>query len=351
MMRAPKFVYRQAKNVQDAVAALVIEERAMLLAGGTDLVPNMKRRQQTPYMLIDIHRIEKLRKISNGDSMRVGACATLTEIANHRKIRSGYRALARAAQSVATVHLRNMGTLGGNLCLDTRCNYYNQNYEWRKAVSFCMKAPAGTDGHTCQQPDGTSICWVAPGSDRCWAVSSTDTAPALIALGARVSLVGLEGPRELPLEQFYLDDGMAYINKRRDEVLLGVELPPATPARRSTYWKLRRRGAFDFPVLGVAVAIRFAGIDSWERGAVPPGSVVEEARVVLGAVASRPVLVEEASMLVGKPLTDDAIREFAEAATRHARPMDNTDFDLAWRKKVVKSYVVGALTEVRQTAQ
>src|SRR5205085_1657757 len=120
MMRTPKFRYHAARNVQDAVAALVIEERGMLIAGGTDLVPNMKRQQQTPGLLIDIHRIEKLRKIgSDDDGMRVGACATLSEIAGHRKIRSGYRALAHAAQSVATVHLRNMGTLGGNLCLDT----------------------------------------------------------------------------------------------------------------------------------------------------------------------------------------------------------------------------------------
>ncbi len=351
MMRGTKFRYLAARSAADAVAALVVEERAMVIAGGTDLVPNMKRRQQTPGMLVDIHRIEKLRKIGNGDGMRIGACATLTEIESHRKIRSGYRALAHAARAVATVHLRNMGTLGGNLCVDTRCNYYNQTYDWRRAVDFCMKAPKGTDGHTCRTPDGTSICWVAPGSDRCWAVSSTDTAPALIALGAELSVLGVDGVRDMPLERFYLDDGMAYIDKRRDELVTEVRLPPATPARRSAYWKLRRRGSFDFPVLGVAVAVKFSGIDTWERGAVPAHSVVEEARVVLGAVNSRPVIVEAAASLLGRPLSDDAIREVAEAAAGFARPMDNTDFDLAWRKKVVKSYVVGALTEVRQTAQ
>ena len=154
--------------------------------------------------------------------------------------------------------------------------------------------------------------------------------------------------RRIALEELYANDGMAYLTKRREEVLSEVHLPAPTPARRSTYWKLRRRGSFDFPVLGVAAAIRFSGVDSWERGPVAAGSVVEEARIVLGAVESRPVILAEAVALVGKPLTDDAIREVAEAATKHARPLDNTDFDLSWRKKVVKSYVVGALTELRQ---
>ena len=346
MMRVQKFRYHAARDVKDAVATLVIEERAMLLAGGTDIVPNMKRRQQTPAVLVDIHGIQKLRKVSNGDGLTVGACLTLTEVAGHRKIRSAYRALAKAAESVATVHLRNMGTLGGNLCLDTRCNYYNQNYDWRKAIDFCMKAPKGTDGHACAAPDGTSICWVAPSSPRCWAVSSTDTAPALIALGAEVTLVGLAGPRRIPLAQLYGDDGMAFLTKTRDEIVTAVHLPAPSEAWRSTYWKLRRRGSFDFPVLGVAAFLRF-NADVPDRGPVPAGTVVEEARIVLGAVESRPVVLDAASLLVGKPLTEDAIREVADAATKFARPLDNTDFDLAWRKKVVKSYVKEALTELR----
>ena len=346
MMRAPRFRYHAARDVKDAVATLVIEERASLLAGGTDLVPNMKRRQQTPAVLVDIHALPKLRRVTNGDGLTVGACLTLTEVAGHRKIRSRYRALAKAAESVATVHLRNMGTLGGNLCLDTRCNYYNQNYDWRKSIDFCMKAPKGTDGHACATPEGTSICWVAPSSPRCWAVSSTDTAPALVSLDAEVSLVGLEGVRRIPLLDLYGDDGMRYLTKRRDEILTTVHLPPATDRERSTYWKLRRRGSFDFPVLGVAATLRFDA-DVPDRGPVPAGTTVIDARIVLGAVESRPVVLEAANLLVGKPLTEDGIREVAEAATKVARPLDNTDFDLAWRKKVVKSYVKEALTELR----
>jgi 4-hydroxybenzoyl-CoA reductase subunit beta len=229
-----------------------------------------------------------------------------------------------------------MGTLGGNLCLDTRCNYYNQNQEWRQAISYCMKAPAGNGGHACASPDGTSICWVATSSPRCWAVSSTDTAPALIALGADVTLVGPKSKRVIPLEQLYRNDGMSYLTKRPDEILTQVRLKKPASGHRSTYWKLRRRGSFDFPVLGVAAAVTLGR-----------GGTVTAARVVLGAVTSCPVLVPESETLVGKTLSDEAIRAFADECWKHARPLDNTDFDLAWRKKVVKSYVVGALKELR----
>ena len=346
MMRAPQFRYHAARDVNDAARALAGDEHAMLLAGGTDLVPNMKRRQQTPGLVIGIRHIPALRAIGNGSGLTLGACATLTEVAEHQKVRELYPALAKAAGSVATVHLRNMGTLGGNLCLDTRCNYYNQNHEWRQAISYCMKAPAGTGGQACSSPDGTSICWVATSSPRCWAVSSTDTAPALIALGAEVTLLGPDGERRIPLEQLYQNDGMAYLTKKRAEILVAVHLPGTGErgtgnGERSTYWKLRRRGSFDFPVLGVAAGIRFAANG---KGAT---AIVESARVVLGAVQSYPMLLEESATLVGKALTDDVIREFAESVTRHARPMDNTDFELGWRKKVVRSYVRGVLEELR----
>jgi 4-hydroxybenzoyl-CoA reductase subunit beta len=347
MMRAPMFRYHRARNVKDAVAVLAGEADAMLLAGGTDLVPNMKRRQQTPAAVIGIRHLPALRRMKHSSGVTLGSCVTLTELAESRKLKAHYTALAKAAGSVATVHLRNMGTLGGNLCLDTRCNYYNQNHEWRQAINFCMKAPAGTNGQACTSPDGTSICWVATSSPRCWAVSSTDTAPALIALGAEVTLLGPEGERRIPLENLYHNDGMAYLTKRHDELLTQVHLPTIGNREsgigelRSTYWKLRRRGSFDFPVLGVAAAIRFSAIGKRQS------AIVESARVVLGAVASHPLLLEESASLVGKPLTDEVIREFAESVSRHARPMDNTDFELSWRKKVVKSYVADALRELR----
>jgi 4-hydroxybenzoyl-CoA reductase subunit beta len=215
-----------------------------------------------------------------------------------------------------------MGTFGGNLCLDTRCNYYNQSYEWRKAIDFCMKK----DGE---------ICWVAPSSSRCWAVNSSDTAPVVVALDAQLTLVGPEGDRVIPAREFYRNDGIEYLNKRSEEILTEVHLPPPD-GWDATYWKLRRRGSFDFPVLGVAAWIR------WD------GAVVVDARIVLGAVASCPVeMTDAASKIVGSRLENAAITAAAEAAFKPAKPMDNTDFGLAWRKQMTRSYVSGALTQLR----
>jgi len=340
MMRAPDFRYHAARSVKDAARALKDGgPDAMLIAGGTDLVPNMKRRQQTPALVIGIRHLRELRRIRNGSGLTIGGAVRLSEVAADRRVLRHYPALARAAGLVATPQIRNLGTLGGNLCLDTRCTYYNQTYEWRQAINFCMKAPGSNGGHACTSPDGTSICWVATSSPRCWAVSSTDTAPALLALGARITLVSSDGERDIPLEELYADDGMAYLTKSADEILTAIYLPPADGALRSTYWKLRRRGSFDFPVLGVAAAVRFGA-----------GGVVEGARVVLGAVASRPILVPESASLVGQPLTDEAIEAFAGEASGHATPLDNTDLYYAWRKKMVRQYVAGALREL-QTAR
>jgi len=336
MMRAPDFRYHAARSVRDAARALRDGgAEALLIAGGTDLVPNLKRRQMAPALLIGIRHLRELRRVRHGKGLSLGSAVRLSEVAADPKVRRHYPALARAAAQVATPQIRNMATLGGNLCLDTRCTYYNQSLEWRRAIDFCMKAPGSNGGHACTSPTGDSICWVATSSPRCWAVSSTDTAPALIALGARITLVAADGERELPLAELYADDGMAYLTKRPEEILTAVHLAPASDGWHSTYLKVRRRGSFDFPVLSVAAAARFAA------------GGVAEARVVLGAVASRPVLVPEASSLVGRELTDDAIEACAAAAADHATPLDNTDLAYAWRKKMVGRSVASALREIR----
>jgi 4-hydroxybenzoyl-CoA reductase subunit beta len=329
MMRCPPFRFVAPRTVEEVAAVLHAEgQGATILAGGTDVLPGMKRRTQTPAVLVSLRRVEGLRgvRLDGGDRaarVLLGAGTTLTDVAAEPRLRP-YGALVRAAAQVASPPIRNAATVGGNLCLDTRCNYYDQNHEWRKAVDFCMKR----DGET---------CWVAPGSPRCWAVSSTDLAPALIALGARVRLQSTQGFRDLDLEHLYKDDGIAFLAKRHDELVVDVRLPDAA-GLRSTYWKLRRREAFDFPVLGVGAALR---LDEKTR-------VVTSARLVLGAVGSRPVLVEEAAAaLVGKPLTDDAIEACADAASRFAKPLDNTDFAITWRKRVARTFIAGALRELR----
>src|SRR5215475_11228593 len=324
MMRLPLFQFRAPRTVEEAARILASEgPLAMPLAGGTDLLPNMKRRQQVPKTLLSLRHIDELTQVQINGASRLGACLTLTGIASDRRFRNALTALAQAAVQVATPHIRNMATLGGNLCLDTRCNYYDQNYEWRKAINFCLKK----DGDT---------CWVAPGSAKCMAVSSTDTAPALIALGARVRLVSTAGEREIPLADLYQADGLLYLTRRHDELLTEVLLDDLH-GWRSTYWKLRRRGSFDFPVLSVAAAARFS-----------VSGIIEDARIIIGSTASRPLMAAEAAkLLVGRPLDRDTIAQSAALAGKIAKPLDNTDFDMSWRKKVTAEFVTYALRELR----
>jgi len=325
MMRLPLFEFRAPRTLEEAARILDGEGgKTMPLAGGTDLLPNMKRRQQVPRTLMSLRHVAGLSQIQLGPAgSRLGACLTLSEIAEDPRFRNGLTALTQAASQVATPQIRNMATLGGNICLDTRCNYYDQSYEWRKAINFCLKK------------DGTT-CWVAPGSPKCVAVSSTDTAPALIALGARVRLVSRSGEREVPLSELYNNDGIHYLKRRPDEILAEVLLD-GLHGWRSTYWKLRRRGSFDFPVLSVAAAARFSN-----------HGVIEEARIVVGSAASRPLVAADASKsLLGRSLNQDSIAEGAATAARIAKPLDNTDFGMTWRKKVTSEFVTYALRELR----
>jgi len=332
MLRLPSFTYLQPRTLKDALAMKAdAGPDGMYVAGGTDLYPNMKRRHQEPRTVISLMGIRELAGCEMRDGgCAVGPCMTLTDLCSHRTIRQHYDTVALAAELVSTPLLRNMGTLGGNLCLDTRCNYYNQTYEWRKAIDFCMKK----DGH---------ICWVAPSSPRCWAVSSSDVAPVMVALGAEYVLVGPGGERVVPAARFYHNDGINYLTKQPDEILATVRLP-APDGWDAVYHKLRRRGSFDFPVLGVAAWVK------WEQGAGSRerGQVVE-ARIVLGGVASWPQEVPEAgAVLVGTDLSDEGVAAAADAAYRPAKPLDNTDFDLSWRKQMTRVYVTRALTELRQ---
>jgi 4-hydroxybenzoyl-CoA reductase subunit beta len=331
-MRLPHFTFHSPQTVREAADRLAeAGAGAMLVAGGTDLLPNMKRRQQVPSTLIGLRRVAELRQVANGDGVTIGAGVTLTELVRDLRFRQGaggrapgpYGALWQAAAQVATPHLRNMGTIGGNLCLDTRCNYYDQNYEWRKSIDFCMKK----DGET---------CWVATSSPKCLAVSSTDTAPALLALGAEVTLVSADATRRIAASDLYQNDGINYLTRRPTEILTSIHVP-SLDGWRSAYWKLRRRGAFDFPVLSIAIAVKLIA-----------DGTVEAARVVLGAVASRPIVAPAAAAaLIGRRLNDETIAEAAERAAQPAKPMDNTDFSLVWRKRVTRDFVGYALRELR----
>ncbi|HUP00031.1 MAG TPA: FAD binding domain-containing protein [Gemmatimonadota bacterium] len=325
MMRLPRFEYLVPESVEEALALKRdAPPDAAYVAGGTDLYPNMKRRHQEPPVVIALHEIAALKEISRLEDggLAIGAACTLTQVASHPRVRADYPAVAATMRLISTPILQNMGTIGGNLLLDTRCNYYDQNYEWRKSISFCMKK------------DGT-ICWVAPQSPRCWAVQSADSAPLLVAMGAAVDLAGPGGERTIPIAALYRDDGILYLTKQRDELLTRIRLP-APNGWRASYRKLRRRGAFDFPVLGVGAWAKLA-----DDGAV------EDARVVLGGVGSAPEVVDKArEALVGRRLDSDAIAAAARAVWKAGRPLDNTDFTLSWRKEMIRPYVARTLGDL-----
>jgi 4-hydroxybenzoyl-CoA reductase subunit beta len=293
----------------------------MLVAGGTDLFPNMKRRQFTPQVLVSLGRVKGAREINNGSGLRIAAGVTLTEVAAHPTIRAKYTALAQAAGAVSTPQLRNMGTIGGNLCLDTRCNWYDQSLFWRTAEGFCMKT----------HPE--VVCRVAPSSPRCLAVASADTVPAFIALGAKVNVENASGVRELDLAELYREDGIRYMAIGRDDVVVSVTLPDAT-GWRSTYVKLRDRNSFDFPIAGVAAAVRLEG------------KTVTDARIAITGVASRPLAID-AKALVGTKLEDDAIVAAADAVHKGSRPMDNTSGTISQRKRASRVFTERALRSLR----
>ena len=295
-------------------------QRAMFVAGGTDLYPKLKRRQFEIDTVIGLDFLP--RHIRNGsDQCVIGAGVTLADAASDAHLNASFAGYAEAAGLVSSPPLRNAGTIGGNLCVDTRCNYYDMTYEWRKAAGFCMKK------------DG-DICLVAPSSPRCWAVSSSDTAPMAIALQGTVTLVGPEGERELPVSALYRDDGIEYMAKQPAEVVTELRLK-APAGTRSAYVKLRRRGSIDFPVAGAAAAARLEG------------GLVEECRLVLSAVASHPLEAQAAeAFLRGKRLDPDIIREAAEIAAKPAKPLDNADLSHFWRKRMVRVVVEQALARL-----
>jgi 4-hydroxybenzoyl-CoA reductase subunit beta len=323
VMRLPAFAYLPASTPAEAARLLADHPDAQAVGGGTDLYPKMKRRQLEPKVLVGLRGVRELRGIEAGAGLSVGAGTRLHELALASDVRARYPALARAASLVASPQIRNAGTVGGNLCIDTRCNYYDLPYDRRCAHGFCMKA-------------GGDVCRLAPGGDRCWAVSSTDLAPVAHVLGASVRLVSVRGERTLPVAELYtMDDGMDYLQKQRDEVLTALDVPPAD-GLRATYVKFRRRGAVDFPLLGVAAAVR-----------TDPDGICAEARLVLGAVATAPLPVPHAAeLLVGLALTEETILAAAEAAMSATKPMDLLDLPLAYRRRMVQIHVARALREL-----
>ena len=325
MLRLPPIKLLLPKTVQDAAKAIA-SDNARLVAGGTDLWPNMKRRNQKAGTVVSLMSIADLDSIdSSSADIRLGATATLSNIIRDDKIRQRFPAFATAVASISSPPLRNMGTIGGNLCVDTRCTYYNQTEEWRRSIDYCLKE------------EGT-ICWVATKSPRCWAHTASDAAPILCALDASVKLVSASGEREMMLADMYVDDGIDYLAKQANEILTEVVVPGSSGSDhcKSAFWKLRRRGSIDFSTLSVAAAV-------W----MDDNDVVTRASMYLGAVGAAPMPVPNiATVLIGNKISEDRIAEIAHAAHKVARPMDNTDFAPSWRGKMTEHYANAVLREV-----
>lgn len=324
MLRLPRFDFLAPQTPRDAAILMRDAGTAMIVAGGTDLFPKMKRRQQQPDILISLGRMTNLRGVlREAGGVRIGAMTTLTDLAEHQAIPQEYRVLREAAASVSTPQLRNAGTLGGNLCLDTRCNWYDQSLFWRQAAGYCMKTHSNV------------VCRVATSSARCLATASADTVPALLALDARVTVTGPDGEREIGLDEMYREDGIHYLTLSRSDVVTSIQIP-ARDGWVSTYAKLRERQAFDFPIAGVAIALKLVG------------GVVDDARVAVTGLGSRATLVTAAAdALKGKPLTEDTVAAAAIATQRASRPMDNTSGTIAARRIAAKVMTERALRSLR----
>jgi 4-hydroxybenzoyl-CoA reductase subunit beta len=322
-MTLPAFRILRPESVPHAVRALADHgPEAMLIAGGTDVIPNLQMRLFAPRVLVDLKPLRALAQIefSPQAGLRIGALATLREICESPLVRENFSVLAAAVRTIAGPLQRNMGTLGGNLCLETRCLWYNQSQFWRAALGGCLKK------------DG-DVCHVAPGGKRCWAVWSGDSAPALLALDAEVEIAGPCGARRLPLSRFYANDGINRIALGRDELVTAVDVPARMAGRRGLYHKLRIRDSIDYPLAGVAVAL-----DVDRQG------VCRDARVALTAVNPAPLLVREAAeLLLGRPYSPELVEQLAHAAIRTAKPLTTSASTPVYRREMVRLFTRQAL--------
>ncbi|BAL22835.1 4-hydroxybenzoyl-CoA reductase subunit beta [Azoarcus sp. KH32C] len=303
-----EFRFFRPASAAEAVRLRAEHPASRFIAGGTDLLPNMRRGLVGAEVLIDLSAVDEIRDMRrDGDRLRIGAGVSLAAVAADPLVRERLPALAEAALAVAGPTHRVAATLGGNLCLETRCQYFNQSEHWRAANQFCMKL----DGDTCR---------VAPKSSRCYAAFSGDVAPALLALGAEVELLGPQGVRRLPLTDFYVDDGMKWLALGTDELLVAVTVP-LVEGRVGSYEKLRVRGAIDFPLAGVAVVLR------------REGEAIAEVRIACTGVSSRPEFLVGLDELVGKPLDDAAFAAIERAIKRGTQPMETTLMSVPYRRR------------------
>lgn len=316
MLTLPAFQYHAPSTIAEALALLQQHgPDAKLIAGGTDLVPNMKHRLFTPGHVVGLKDVAELKAITESpDALTIGAMATVADLTRDERVGRLFPSFQTALGQIAGPQLREMGTLGGNLCLDTRCVYYNQTHFWRNALGYCLKK------------DGT-VCHVVKSGKNCVAAASNDSAPALMTLGAEVTLASPRGTRTLKLDDFYVADGIANTVIEKDELLTHVRIPKPAGATVAAYAKLRIRAAIDYPSLCVAV---------WAR---VDGQKIQEARMVISALAARPHPIKRLEAFAGRPLTDDTFTELGQVAHKQCHPLTNINVDPGWRREMIPVFV------------
>ena len=310
----PDFRMLRPASVAEALAARADHPGARFVAGGTDLVPNIRRGIEAPPAVVDLNGVAALRRIEDMDGgLRIGAAVTLAELIEDARVGEAYPVLIEAAASVAANTHRQVATVGGNLCLDTRCVYYNQSEWWRKSNAYCFKYRG-------------DICHVAPKTVACFAAFSGDLAPALIVLGAEAEIASPAGERVIPLTGMYQDDGKAHLRLADDELLVAVRVP-AAPGVRAGYAKSRVRSAIDFPLAGIAAALKTDGAD------------LAELRLALTGTNSMPILLDGTEAFVGAPLDGKALDRLAALPTKQMQPMTTTMTPPGYRRRVVANLI------------
>ena len=326
LLRLPQFELAEPKSVEEVVGLLEkYGDSARLMAGGTDLMPNMKHEFETPDVVIGLGRIPHLKGVEQtAEGLRIGAMTTVHDIGNNELVSKHLPSLAEACQAIAGPQLRRMGTIGGNVCLDTRCVYINQTYFWRQALGFCIKK------------DGTA-CHVVTGGSRCVAAASNDSGPVLMSLGATLKLVSAKGERVVSIEDFYRNDGEFNQQRERNELLTEIFIPMPKPNTVMAYEKLRTRAAIDYPELGIAV---LAELDSDKN--------ILRADVCVTALGPKPIRVNRiASIYENQKLDDATIKALATAAHKRCKPLTNIASDPTYRREMVAVYVRRAFEKAR----
>ena len=323
-MSLPTFQLLRPRTLDEALSQLAAHSGDIkVVAGGTDLLPSMKQKLFTPAYILDLRAVRELNGIREipGEGIAIGALTPLGVIEHSPAVRRDYPVLYEAVKTVASPVIRNMGTLGGNICLDTRCLWYNQSLVWRKSCGFCLKK------------DG-DLCHVAPAGKFCWAAFSGDTPPALLCLNAEIEIAGLAGVRRIPLNEFYVNDGIVRLHLASDEIVTRVFLPASSAGWRGSYQKLRVRGSIDYPLAGVAVALKMRS------------GRVEDARMAITAVNPAPQLVKDADAhLIGASANEEIAVKIGELAARTAKPLTTSALTPEYRREMVRVFARRAVLQ------